>query len=212
MSTTSDAQPGVTTGRYDIPAFIADVERVVASGVDEQSVAAAVAAHLPRLLTTPALLAPEHRQTSPDGYRVHIVAVAPSRAFTITSLVWLPGQCTAIHDHICWCVVGTLQGIEYESRFRLLEDDGGTRWLCPNGEEMMRPGTVAMLLPPQENIHRVRNAGDTLAISLHIYGADLERVTTHSSINECFDHLPVRAATHGTPIPWRAKTDFGAAS
>jgi predicted metal-dependent enzyme (double-stranded beta helix superfamily) len=189
--------------RYDIPAFVADVERAIAGMYDPQVIACEVEARLKRLLQTPNLLAPEQRRALPDRYSANLVAVAPSGAFSVVALVWQPGQATPIHDHICWCVVGVLEGVEDETRYHQLRDDTGAQWLRPAREETMTPGMICALVPPAENIHRVRNAGDHLAISLHVYGADLEKVATHSSINECFDHLPVRDDATGTPVPWR---------
>lgn len=192
------------TTRYDITAFVSDVEAVIAAETDPDCIAEAVARHLHHLLQTPDLLTPEQRCSNPDKYCANLVAVAPSGKFSVVALVWLPGQITAIHDHICWCVVGVLEGVEHEQRFHLLADTAGSRWLVPSDTEMMTPGMTAALVPPSENIHRVSNAGDTLAISLHVYGADLNAIASHSSINECFDALPVRADLAGTPVPWRA--------
>ena len=45
-------------------------------------------------------------------------------------------------------------------------------------------------MPPEEDIHRVTNAGAEKAISIHVYGADIGRLG--SSINHVFDDLPVR--------------------
>ena len=50
------------------------------------------------------------------------------------------------------------------------------------------PGTVAGLLPPGD-IHRVTNCGTDLAVSLHVYGADLS--VRRTSIRRVYD-LPVR--------------------
>ena len=50
------------------------------------------------------------------------------------------------------------------------------------------PGTVVGFAPPGD-IHRVRNSGTGIAVSLHIYGADLSRLG--SSIRRVYD-LPVR--------------------
>ena len=116
-------------------------------------------------------------------------------------MVWLPGQQTAIHDHVTWCVVGVLQGLEREQRFELRERDGD-RWLLPLGEDDVAPGETTALVPPAENIHRVRNVGTTTALSVHVYGADIS--TLGSSINECFDELPIRPYdTSGRPVAWR---------
>jgi predicted metal-dependent enzyme (double-stranded beta helix superfamily) len=48
---------------------------------------------------------------------------------------------------------------------------------------------VAGFAPPGD-IHRVRNSGTGIAVSMHIYGADLSRLG--SSIRRVYD-LPVRA-------------------
>ncbi len=192
-----------STERYDIPAFVQDVEQAVAGESDHRLLTGEVQRRLQRLLATPDLLTPEQRASTPERYCAHLVAVAPSGAFSVVALVWLPGQITAIHDHICWCVVGVLEGFECEQRFHLLRDDAGDAWLAPDGEDPMTPGMTCALVPPAENIHRVRNAGDMLAISLHVYGANLNLVPSHSSINECFDHLPVRDDRAGHPVSWR---------
>lgn len=207
---TSHARPASRdVARYDIPAFVDDVERVIAEIADRPRLVAEVEQRLLRLLRTPDLLAPEHRVSAPDRYCSHLVAVAPSGAFSVVALVWLPGQITPIHDHICWCIVGILEGQERETRFHLLQNDAGERWLCPVGEEVMAPGTTGTLIPPAENLHRVCNVGETVAISLHIYGTDLARIETHSSINECFDDVPIREDANGMIVPWRATQNPG---
>lgn len=203
MSLSTSQPVGQDLARYDIPAFVADIERVVAAEHDPYRIAAEVERRLPRLLATPNLLTPEQRASSAERYCPNLVAVAPSGAFSVVALVWQPGQVTPIHDHICWCVVGVLQGTERETRYHLLRDAAGELCLAPAGGDVMTPGMTCALVPPAENIHQVRNDGDSLAISLHIYGADLATVATHSSINECFDHLPIRPNATGSPVPWR---------
>lgn len=204
MSISLPTSANQQTARYDIAAFVADVEAVVAAETDPHCVAAEVERRLQHLLQTHDLLTPAQRCANPDKYCANLVAVAPSGKFSVVALVWLPGQITAVHDHICWCVVGVLEGLECEQRFHLLASAQGERWLAPGATEMMTHGMTAALVPPAENIHRVSNAGDALAISLHVYGADLNGIASHSSINECFDALPVRADLSGMLVPWRA--------
>lgn len=185
--------------------FVADIEKLVASQADPHAITAAVQVRLLDLLDGPDFLTAEQREPDPTHYRSHILAVAPSRRFSVVGLVWLPGQVTPIHDHICWCVVGVLQGVEREERFGLRTDGTGAHWLVPEGGETLTAGHTCGLVPPEENIHRVCNAGDGLAISLHVYGEDIERYK--SSINQCFDELPIRAAedggAEGEPVVWR---------
>ncbi len=49
---------------------------------------------------------------------------------------------------------------------------------------MNRAGAVSGFAPPGD-IHRVRNAGDLTAISIHIYGTDVSRIG--SSVRRYYD-------------------------
>jgi predicted metal-dependent enzyme (double-stranded beta helix superfamily) len=93
---------------------------------------------------------------------------------------------TPIHDHVTWCVLGVLQGVEYEELFAL---SASGEQLEEVGTSSNHVGEVAGFAPPGD-IHRVRNCGDDIAISLHVYGADIDRLG--SSVRRIYD-LPVVA-------------------
>jgi 3-mercaptopropionate dioxygenase len=105
-------------------------------------------------------------------------------SFSIVALVWRPGQVTPIHDHVTWCVFGVIQGMEYEELFRLDEKNG---CLIEAGKSVNGEGDVSGFAPPGD-IHRVRNAGDRTAISIHICGTDVSKIG--SSVRRDYD-LPV---------------------
>jgi len=141
---------------------------------------AAVAAAVQRAAPDPRdLLDPEQRRGRADGYTQHVLYVEPDRSFSIVGLVWQPGQKTPVHDHVCWCVVAVVQGEEHET---LYERRGGR--LVPASTTCNGPGSVSACEPPGD-IHRVSNAGDEVAISLHVYGADVEARGT--SIRRCYE-------------------------
>jgi predicted metal-dependent enzyme (double-stranded beta helix superfamily) len=117
-----------------------------------------------RQFSQPAIQA---RLGRPDRVAGHLLHAEPDGAFSILGLVWRPWQTTRIHDHITWCVVGVLSGIEHEELF----DEA----LNPIGTRDNPPGEVSGFAPPGD-IHRIRNVGDETAISLHIYGTDITRV------------------------------------
>jgi predicted metal-dependent enzyme (double-stranded beta helix superfamily) len=146
----------------------------------------AIAERLRGLLATPGWLAPEHQRPSRDSYRQHLLHVSACRRLSVVALVWLPGQATPIHDHVSWCVVGVYQGIERETHYRLIERDGEDS-LLPVGTVEAHAGHVEALVPPAENIHSVAAAGPGKTISIHVYGADIERLG--SSILRRYDHL-----------------------
>jgi 3-mercaptopropionate dioxygenase len=145
-----------------------------------------VADALRRHLPGPGILTADEAAGSPDGYVSHILHTEPDGSFSVCALVWRPGQLTPIHDHVTWCVVGVLQGAEYEELFALR--DGETA-LAEIGRNVNEPGAVCGFAPPGD-IHRVRNHGAEVAISLHVYGADIARLG--SSVRRTYD-LPVVA-------------------
>jgi predicted metal-dependent enzyme (double-stranded beta helix superfamily) len=154
----------------------------------------AVGDRLGALLAEDGWLAPEHQRPGRDDYRQHLLHVSDCRRLSVVSLVWLPGQRTPIHDHVAWCVVGVYRGAERETRYHLTDDDGERR--LERGETIeAAAGHVEVLVPPAENIHEVTAAGDESAISIHVYGADIERLG--SSIHRIFDDLAVSAAAAG---------------
>ena len=63
---------------------------------------------------------------------------------------------------------------------------------CPVGTVQAKAGHVEALVPPAENIHSVAAVGNQKTISIHVYGADIERLG--SSILRRFDDLEPLAA------------------
>jgi 3-mercaptopropionate dioxygenase len=134
-----------------------------------------VAERLRTHLPAPDLLTGEQRFGDRLGYRCHLLHVESDGTFSVAALVWRPGQATAIHDHVTWCVIGVLQGIEREDRYVLRDEC----WLEYVGSSVNRAGDVTGLVPPGD-IHRVQGEGPYPTISLHIYGTDLSRLASSS--------------------------------
>ena len=87
--------------------------------------------------------------------------------------------------------MGVYEGRERETRYRAVET-GGRRWLEEVGSVDADPGHVEVIVPSVEDIHAVTAVGDGPTISIHVYGADIERLG--SSIYRRFDDWPVRRA------------------
>ncbi|MGW7005371.1 cysteine dioxygenase [Streptomyces sp. NPDC054933] len=156
--------------------LVAEVREVVQRGLPPEPTAHLVAERLAPSLGACGLLTAEQREGGSDRYRQHVLHAEPDGSFSIVALVWLPGQQTAIHDHVSWCVAGVHEGQEHERRYRLMTD-GRTARLIPTEDAVNPAGAVAAFAPPGD-IHRVRNCGTTKAISLHIYGADIAGLRT----------------------------------
>jgi len=155
------------------------LDRAVRGHASDEATAEAVSRALAPYLGATGLLTDEQREGDTERYRQHVLHVADDGAFSLVALVWLPGQATPVHDHVCWCVVGVHEGEEEEVRYVL----DGDRLVVT--EQLVNPtGDVSIALPPGD-IHLVRNAGTDLAISLHVYGADLRH--TGTSIRRRYD-------------------------
>lgn len=161
------------------------VRAAVQRGADWRKTAQVVASQLERHLPSPDVLTPEQRKGDEAGFRSHVLHTEADGTFSIVALVWRPGQITPIHDHVTWCVFGVIQGVEYEELFTL---DEAEDCLVAAGKNANWPGDVSGFAPPGD-IHRVRNIGSGVAISIHVYGTDVWRVG--SSVRRYYD-LPVR--------------------
>lgn len=162
--------------------LVGGVRSAVTAGGDDTAVAARVSRALTGHLTDPLLLDPEHREPDPTAYRQHVLHVESDGSFSVVALVWLPGQETCIHDHVSWCVVGTYVGEEEETTYRLVNDR-----LVRLRTNRTPQGVASYLVPPGD-IHKVCNNSDSVAISIHVYGADIGLLG--SSIRRRYD-LPV---------------------
>lgn len=165
------------------PSLAASIREAVAARGCWQDTASRVASALRQDLPDSSLLGPAELAGNPSGYQTHLLYVEPGGSFSVTMMVWLPGQETVIHDHLSWCVTAVLAGAEYEEVFALRGDhlDVAARNRNP-------AGTVSGFAPPGD-IHRVRNDGLATAVSLHVYGTDISRVG--SSVRREYA-LPVR--------------------
>jgi predicted metal-dependent enzyme (double-stranded beta helix superfamily) len=170
--------------------LVAAIRAATARHADWPRTAALAAAQLRAHLPGPEILTAAERAGDPDGYVSHLLHTEPDGSFSVCALVWRPGQVTPIHDHVTWCVFGVLQGAEYEELYALR--DGGTG-LEEVGSNSSAVGEVSGFAPPGD-IHRVRNCGDGVSISLHVYGADITRLG--SSVRRIYD-LPVLARAAG---------------
>ena len=143
----------------------------------------AIAERLRSLLAEDGWLAPEHQAPGTDSYRQHLLHVSSAGGLSVVALVWRPGQATPIHDHVSWCVVGVYRGLERETRYRLV---GAELERTGTIEARTRPRRGAQSRPPRTSTP-VEAGGDGLTISIHVYGADIERLG--SSVYRRFDDL-----------------------
>lgn len=175
-----------------LEALIADIREAVNRGHAPDLTAYLVEERLARYLGEPGLLTADQCEGDPERYRQHVLHAEADGSFSLVALVWLTGQRTSIHDHVSWCVTGVHQGEESERRYRLIPEASTARLVAT--EDVVNPqGTVCGFAPPGD-IHRVWNSGTTKAVSLHVYGANVERLG--SSVRRVYE-LPVDESAEG---------------
>ena len=137
-----------------------------------------VSAFTKRLCADDRWLGEPHRTASTDHYTRHLLHKDPNNRFVVLSLVWMPGQATPIHDHSCWGVMGLIENSLEEVCYDRLDDGSRAEFADlkqSRGSDVGR-GSVAYLLPPYEEIHRIGNNTGKPTVSLHVYGRDLDEV------------------------------------
>jgi predicted metal-dependent enzyme (double-stranded beta helix superfamily) len=116
-------------------------------------------------------LRPEMCIPDPEqGFGICVLHEEADHQLAVFVASWLPNRGTPPHDHGTWAVVAGLVGTERNTFWKRLDDRSrlGYAETVKVGERTFGPGDVLAL--PSGAIHSVRNDGNRVAVSLHIYG------------------------------------------
>src|SRR5262249_35799139 len=131
---------------------------------------------------SPGFLTPELRAARTGCYARHVIASDPAGRFTLLSIVWAAGQFSPPHAHNTWCAYAVAANALTAPLF---DFDLGRNKAVASSVSLREPGYACFAPAGLEQIHRLGNAGDVPAISLHAYGVDSSRVGTH--VNRLMD-------------------------
>ena len=169
---------------FGLADYVHAVDEVLVRRPANKVIIREVSAATKRLVADDRWLDERFRVGSPDCYTRHLLHRDPQNRFVVLALVWMPGQMTPIHDHSCWGVMGILQNSLEEICYDRLDDGSRTDFAeieQSRGTDVGK-GSVAYLLPPYEEIHRIGNSSNQPTISLHIYGRDLDQVNVFDQV------------------------------
>lgn len=111
-----------------------------------------------------------------DRYAQYLLHCDPQERFSVVSFVWAAGQCTPVHNHTVWGLVGVLRGSERCDEFDWR--DGRPHDL--GRSHCMTPGAIEAVSPTVGDWHRVSAAvQEGVAVSIHVYGANIGAVRRH---------------------------------
>jgi predicted metal-dependent enzyme (double-stranded beta helix superfamily) len=153
--------------------FIQDLTRAIERhGEDEPRILDEGEKLLRGLIANDDWLPEEFAAPSPQGYRQYLLHCDPMERFSVVSFVWMPGQRTPIHDHTVWGLVGVMRGEEVCEEY--------AKNLTVAGRHPVKPGQVDRVSPRIGDIHVVANEGTDVAVSIHVYGANIGAVRRHT--------------------------------
>jgi predicted metal-dependent enzyme (double-stranded beta helix superfamily) len=159
-----------------LPAFVRGFEHLVDSGADEAAIFRDGRALLAELIAGDGWLPAALAEPDPAGYRIHLLHCDRARRFSVSAMVWGPGQGTPIHEHTVWGMVGVLRGRERCEEFSPPSEPG--RPLVPGAVHELASGDIDFVSPTIGDIHRVSNAlSDGVSVSIHVYGGDIGALT-----------------------------------
>lgn len=162
--------------------FVADIDRLVDEfGNNENELLQRAQPLLEALVSTDDWLDDKYAQPHPQYYQQYCLYACPKGRFSLVSFVWGPGQQTPVHDHTVWGLIGMLRGAEAGQRYKVQQDGS----LAAEGREELHPGMVDRVSPSHGDIHQVFNLhDDQVSISIHLYGADIGKVSRHVYVPE----------------------------
>jgi predicted metal-dependent enzyme (double-stranded beta helix superfamily) len=154
--------------------FIAAIDAAVSVG-DEHAVTAALRNCLCSLIRDHEVQLPACvHEPIVDHYARRELYRSPRYGYSVVAMTWGPGQGTPLHDHSgLWCVEGVWDGELEIVQYELLEREGDRFRFRAAGGMHAGPGSAGSLIPPHE-YHTIRNtSADAVAVSLHIYKAEM---------------------------------------
>lgn len=171
-----------------VRAFIAEVRAASGAAADPAAAIAAIRPAFARLLGGAAWLPAAYQAPMPesgmgDGIGQWLLFRSGARDLSLFSLVVPSGAATPVHDHLAWGLIGLYRGEQEETVYARRDDAlpvGEREELRLSARRTIRRGDLYPLLPPAEDIHRVRTTSPETSVSLHLLANDTGCIWRHA--------------------------------
>ena len=152
-----------------------------------------------QLLDDPEWLPHRFREPAPEsgmggGIGQWLLYRAGDGSMSLFSLVVPPASQTPVHDHLAWGLVGLYRGTQDEEIFA--QEDGQLRLA---ERRSLAPGEFYALLPPRDDIHRVRTTSAETSVSIHLLANDTGCVWRHAYDPDSGEQSPFRSGYVNAP-------------
>jgi predicted metal-dependent enzyme (double-stranded beta helix superfamily) len=173
--------------------FLDEVRETFSSAGSPEEACAAIRPRFAELLANPDWLPAEYAAAAPEsgmggGIGQWLLARADVGSLSLFSLVVPPGSQTPVHDHLAWGLVGLYRGTQDEEIYRTRN---GAIELVE--QRALVPGDFYALIPPRDDIHRVRTTSPETSVSIHLLTNDTGCVWRHAYEPESGEARPFRS-------------------
>ena len=129
-----------------------------------------------------------------DGIGQWLLYRAGDGSMSLFSLVVPPAAQTPVHDHLAWGLVGLYRGTQDEEIFA-----HDHKQLQLTERRSLRRGEFYALLPPRDDIHRVRTTSPETSVSIHLLANDTGCVWRHAYDPDSGEQSPFRSGYVNAP-------------
>jgi predicted metal-dependent enzyme (double-stranded beta helix superfamily) len=176
-----------------VRSFIRNVQAAVASAGSPEHVCEAIRPRFAELLADSEWLPSEFQAAAPEsgmggGIGQWLLCRAEDGSLSLFSLVVPPDAETPVHDHLAWGLVGLYRGTQDEEIYALRGDG-----LEVVERRSLVPGDFYALIPPHDDIHRVRTTSVDTSVSIHLLTNDTGCVWRHAYDPASGDVVPFRS-------------------
>jgi 3-mercaptopropionate dioxygenase len=163
-----------------VRAFVADVRATIADASSPEDACEAIRPRFAELLADADWLPLDYQADAPEsgmggGIGQWLIYRADDGSLSLFSLVVPAGSETPIHDHLAWGLVGLYRGAQDEEIYARRSDA-----LELVERRSLRPGDFYVLIPPHDDIHRVRTTSAGTSVSIHLLTNDTGCVWRHT--------------------------------
>jgi predicted metal-dependent enzyme (double-stranded beta helix superfamily) len=173
--------------------FIASVRGAIEAAASPEQACDAIRPVFAELLADPEWLPERFQRDNPDsgmggGIGQWLLYRAEDKSLSLFSLIVPPSSETPVHDHLAWGLVGLYKGTQDEE---IYAQQGGSFELVES--RTLAPGDFYALIPPADDIHRVRTTSPETSVSIHLLTNDTGCVWRHAYDAHSGEQTPFRS-------------------
>ena len=176
-----------------VRAFVAGVQESIARTASPPEACTAIRPRFAQLLADPDWLPSRYQAAASEsgmggGIGQWLLCRADDGSLSLFSLVVPRGAQTPVHDHLAWGLVGLYRGTQDEEIYERREAK-----LELVERRALDTGDFYVLIPPRDDIHRVRTTSVVTSVSIHLLTNDTGCIWRHAYDPETGKEEPFRS-------------------